>query len=153
MSTRSPAAAKAEALRADGALHPRPEAVTDSLFLEHEFFDPRDLVQVRYEMLRRVEMDGQSVSEAALRFGVSRPTLYHAQAAFNREGLVGLLPRKRGPHGAHKLTETVIAFLRSQDPSLRSADLALLVWERFGVRVHPRSVERALVPAGEKRRW
>ena len=150
MSTRRPASVKVETLRADGALHPHPDAVIDPLFLEHEFFDPRDLVQVRYEMLRRVETDGQSVSETALRFGVSRPTLYHARTAFTHEGLVGLLPRKRGPRGAHKLTETVIAFLRSQDPSLRSAELAQLVWERFGVHVHPRSVERALVSAGKK---
>lgn len=152
MSPPRPATDKVEFLIADGALHPHPEGVTDPLFLQHDFFDARDLVQVRYEMLRRVLTDGQSVSETALRFGVSRPTLYHAQTAFVREGLVGLLPRQRGPHGAHKLTDTVMAFLRSQDRALRSTDLAQRVWERFGVQVHPRSVERALASGGGKLR-
>src|SRR5215472_3585670 len=117
---------KTEALRAQGALHPHPETVHDPLFGSHEFFDPRDLVQVKYEMLRRVDIDGQSVTGATAAFGCSRPTFYHAQAAFKAQGLPGLVPRKRGPHGAHKLHPTVMAFvhdLRTDDPTRSIPDL------------------------------
>jgi transposase len=146
---------KIEALRAHGALHPHPESVDDPLFGSHEFFDPRDLVQVKYEMLRRVDIDGYSVTRATEAFGCSRPTFYHAQAAFKAEGLSGLVPRKRGPRGAHKLDETVMTFVhgvRTADPTLSIADLLAQIRQRFGVVVHRRSLERALWREEKKRR-
>ena len=45
---------KRAALRRHGCLHRHPERVRDERFINHEFFDPEDLVQVKYEMLRRV---------------------------------------------------------------------------------------------------
>lgn len=48
-------ARRQQALEAEGAAHPRPEAVTDALFRDSAFFDPNDLVQIKYEMLRSVE--------------------------------------------------------------------------------------------------
>jgi hypothetical protein len=56
---------KAAALRQRGSLNPRPQAVRDPLFATTEFFDARDLVQVKYEMVRRVQADGQAVSQSA----------------------------------------------------------------------------------------
>ncbi len=47
------------------------DAVTDGLFADSDFFDPRDLLLVKYEMLRRVRVDCLSVMEAAQRFGFS----------------------------------------------------------------------------------
>src|SRR6516162_6384173 len=91
------------ALRQQGALNPHPEQVTDELFFTNEFFDTRDLLQVKYEMLRRVQNDGQPISRAATAFGFSRPSFYQAQAAFRQGGLPALLPHKRGPKEAHKL--------------------------------------------------
>ena len=79
--------AKAEALRAHGALHPRPQAVQAPLFASHDFFDPRDLVQVKYEMLRQVDVEGAPVARTADAFGVSRPTFYQTQAAFKQRGI------------------------------------------------------------------
>jgi Helix-turn-helix domain len=90
--------AKAEALRRQGALHPHPDSVRDEAFRQGEFFDSRDLVQVRYEMLRRRQVDGQAVTEAAVAFGVSRQAFYTAEAAFEERGISGLLPRRRGPN-------------------------------------------------------
>jgi transposase len=138
---------KSRALQQEGSLHPHPEQVKDELFLTHEFFDPRDLVQVKYEMLRRVQSEGQAVSQSAARFGFSRPSFYQTQAAFQQGGLPALMPQKRGPKKAHKLTAEVLAFVRQaqqEDPSLRPAALASLVKDRYGVSVHPRSLERAL---------
>jgi len=128
-------------------LNPRPEAVADPAFAGSEFLDARDLVQVRYEMVRRVRVEGDSVSGAASAFGFSRPSWYAAAAALDAEGLPGLVPERPGPRRAHKLTDEIVAFVAGaleQDPSLRSAELADRVEAAFATRVHPRSIERAL---------
>jgi len=138
---------KAEELARSRTLNPRPEAVVDEAFAAAEFFDARDLVQVKYEMVRRVEADGASVTDAAASFGFSRQSYYTAAAALADGGLPALVPAKPGPRGAHKLTEEVVDHLetlRAADPALRAGELAAAVADRFGVRVHPRSVERAL---------
>lgn len=138
---------KREALRRQGTFNPRPRDVTHPLFQGSEFFDSRDLVQVKYEMLREVQVENKPVSQAAAAFGLSRPSFYQAQSAFAREGLCGLVPRKRGPRGAHKLTPEVMAFVaetRSAESSSDIAALARRIEERFGLRVHPRSIERSL---------
>jgi transposase len=144
---------KIDALRREGSLNPHPESVTDSLFKGSDFFDARDLVQLKYEMLRRVRIDQQSISEAASAFGFSRPTFYQAQASFERGGLTGLLPKKPGPKRSHKLSTEVVEFLEQvlrDEPSLRSSELALRVLERFGRKVHPRSIDRALARPKKK---
>jgi transposase len=139
---------KDAALRAARARNPHPEAVTDPAFLRGQpFFDARDLVQVKYEMLRRVHTDGLTITAAAAAFGFSRPSFYLAQTAWQTGGLPGLLPARPGPRGGHKLTAEVVAFLeeqRARAPRPRVGDLVRLVEERFGLAVHPRSVERAL---------
>lgn len=141
---------KLEALRAERSLNPRPAAVTDEAFRSSEFLDARDLVQVKYEMVRRVQLEGEPVSRTARAFGFSRPSFYQARAALEQRGLAALAPTRPGPKGAHKLTAEVVSFAQERlqaEPSLRSAELAELIAERFGVRVHPRSVERALARA------
>jgi transposase len=144
----SPSSGKLEALKEAWAVHPRPQDVTDPLFRESPFFDARDLVQVKYEMLRRVRLEERSVSEAAADFGFSRPSFYTARTAFQRAGLPGLLPQKRGPHQPHKLTDEVLASLstvRNEDGSVpRSGALATILRDRFGITAHPRSIERSL---------
>jgi transposase len=147
--------AKARALEESGVLNPAPERVTDERFHTEEFFDPRDLVQVKYEMVRRVQAEGGTVTETAEAFGFSRPTFYHARRALGEEGLAGLLPKRPGPKGAHKLTEEVMAFveeLDAGDPGVGSEELSRRVSERFGLSVHPRSIERALERREKKRR-
>jgi transposase len=139
--------AKRLALARHATLHPHPERVTDAGFNSDPFFDPRDATQVKYEMLRRVEVEGVAVTEATRAFGLSRPTFYEARAEFQSGGLAALLPKKKGPRRGHKLSAEVMAFLGQTlgaEPGLGSAELARRVQERFGVRVHPRSVVRAL---------
>jgi len=137
---------KEEALREARALNPRPEAVTAPEFSASEFFDARDLVQVKYEMLRQARQDGSTVSDAASAFGFSRPSFYEAKAAYEEAGIPGLLPKRPGPRRAHKLSEDIVERLieAAAEAPLSSADLADLAQREFGVRVHPRSVERAL---------
>jgi UDP-N-acetylenolpyruvoylglucosamine reductase len=146
---------KRAALRQQGVLNPYPQAVTDPLFHRCEFFDPRDVVQVKYEMLRRVHIEKQSVSQATAASGFSRPVFYQAQAALARHGLFGLVPQKRGPRRAHKLTPAILSFLhktRTAEASVLSRDLAQRVKKRFGVQLHPRSIERGLRAGKKKRR-
>jgi transposase len=138
---------KAEDLAASRTLNPHPEAVRDEAFAAGEFFDARDLVQVKYEMVRRVSADGVSVTEASSRFGFSRQSYYTAAQALADGGLAALVPAKPGPRGAHKLTDEVVDHLealRTERPDLRTADLVAAVADRFGIAVHARSVERAL---------
>src|SRR6266568_1999929 len=132
---------KVESLSQQGTLNPHPEDVNDELFQTGEFFDVRDLVQLKYEMLRRVEKEGRPITEAAAAFGFSRPSFYQAQLAFEEGGIPGLVPHKRGPKQAHKLTSKIMDFLqqiRQEDPSLDSAELVGRVKKRFGVVVHSR---------------
>ncbi|MGZ8369272.1 MAG: helix-turn-helix domain-containing protein, partial [Rhodoplanes sp.] len=106
--------AKAERLKALGVLNPHPERVRASWFSADQFFDARDLVQVKYEMLRHASREEATKADSALLFGLSRPTFYQAEATFARDGLTGLLPRHRGPKGAHKLKPEVMAFIEQQ---------------------------------------
>jgi transposase len=139
---------KADALRRQHALNPRPQVVSDAAFTSgNAFFDARDVVQVKYEMLRRVREQAQPVSRAAANFGFSRPAFYQAQALFDADGLPGLLPQRPGPKRAHKLSEEVVARLEQAleaDPSMNSAQLAQWLEDELGLHVHRRSVERAL---------
>jgi transposase len=155
LAARNPHDDKPAALNRHHALNPRPQAVGDPAFASgNPFFDPRDLVQVKYEMLRRVREEGQAVSHTAATFGFSRPSFYQAQALFEQGGLPGLLPQRPGPKRAHKLSEAVVDLLEAmlaEDPTLNSRRLAQLLEEQLGLRTHPRSVERALDRRRRKR--
>ena len=150
---RAPEDPKAAALRAAAALHPHPETVQDPAFASGPFFDARDRVQVKYEMLRRQQVDGQPVTAVAAAFGMSRQAFYTAQAAFATHGLPGLLPRPRGPQRRHKCTPAILAFARQWRGEHRSgaaAELAAAVRAAFGVTLHPRTVLRALAGPEKK---
>jgi len=140
-----PSNTKTDTLREEGTLNPRPNSVVDPKFLEGEFFDPNDVVQVKYEMLRRVRVDDIPVAHAAAEFGFSRPTFYQAQSSFDEAGVAGLVPGKRGPRGPHKVRPEVIAFLVSRlspGQPVRARALAAALKDELGVDLHPRTIER-----------
>jgi transposase len=142
---------KAEALSQQGALHPNPEIVRDVAFQRDEFFDPRDLVQVRYEMLRRHKVDGEAVTDVAEKFGISRQAYYMTDAAFGEKGIAGLLARPHGPQRAHKCSPEVLDFVeqwRADASAPESVSDAVL--KRFGISIHPRSLTRALARRKKK---
>jgi transposase len=144
---------KKTALAGARCLNPHPERVTDPEFLASEFFDARDAVQVKYEMVRKVRTGSASVTDAAAAFGYSRPAYYQAAAALEQSGLEGLVPARPGPRSAHKLTDQICAWAEQQlaaGPSLRPVQLAGLIEDAFGVRAHPRSIERALARYRER---
>lgn len=138
---------KVENLVQEGTLNPAADKVRDPRFQEGGFFDPRDVVQVKYEMLRRVSVEKASVTDASDDFGVSRPTFYQAKSDFDDAGIAGLVPKKRGPRGPNKLQGEILAFIKerlSPGQPIRARDLATLVRDEFGLDVHPRTIERAI---------
>lgn len=138
---------KVTALLAEGTFNPAAGRVRDPKFHTHDFFDPRDLVQVKYELLRRVALEHVSVTAATAEYGVSRPTYYQAKAHFASVGIVGLVPRKRGPRGPHKLHGEALAFVeqhRVKGEPLRARVLAQRLRTQFHLTIHPRTIERAM---------
>ena len=137
---------KLQRLRDSGTLNPRPESVIDPLFANSSFFDPKDLLQVRYEMIRS-HTKGATLREIAARYGMSVPTCVRLKRAYRDGGLQALVPGRRGPRGPRKITPEVVDFARKYlvehgDTSVRK--LADRVSEHFGVRIHFSALYRAL---------
>ncbi len=148
-------ASKRTALQASGTFNPRHDRVRHPLFRGSDFFDPQDLLQLKYESLRALQKEQYSLAQAASEFGLSRPTLYQAQAHFAAQGLEGLLPGKRGPRQAHKLTPEVRQYLEELlrvEPELSARQLAVRLRRRFRLKVHPRTLEKALKPKAKRGR-
>ena len=119
------------------------------------FRPTRDLLQVKYEMLRRVRIEGQQVGLTAATFGFSRMSLYQLRKRFEAAGLAGLLPQRKGPRRAHKLSEDVLDFVLETlktESELRTVELPQRVAKQFGISVHLRSIERALARR-QKKDW
>lgn len=138
---------KTNALREEGTLNAAPGRVGDPKFRGSEFFDARDAVQVKYEMLRRVQVESASITEVTQEYGVSRPTYYQTRASFDQAGIAGLVAKKRGPQGSRKIQGDVRAFIQEHvvaGEPLRARELAQEIRRRFGVEVHARTIERAI---------
>ena len=140
---------KVAALREARCLNPHPEQVTDEAFGSQEFFDARDAVQVKYEMVRRVRVDGDSVTAAAAAFGYSRPSYYEAAAALDESGpgRAGA-GQARAARRAQAHRRDVLAWAEqalAADPGLRPAELV-------GTRSRHASA-CACTPARSSARW
>ena len=146
--TSSKSTEKTNTLRKSGSLNPRPDKVKDEQFAgSGAFFDVRDLIQVKYEMLRRVQKDGWSVTKAAKLFGFSRPSFYEAKDSFEKRGIPGLQLRTRGPKGPHKLTDEALVYLEAElkiNPKKSPEELGKLLADQFNIKINSRSVGRAL---------
>ena len=145
--------AKKRALMQNGTLNKSADKVVDPKFKNIAFFDPDDIVQVKYEMLRSNQTDGIGVQKASKIYGFSRISFYKIDKAFKGHGLSGLLPRRRGPRRAHKLNEEVMEFvsgLTHQKPDIRSTEIKEEIKERFSITVHQRSIERAILRSKKK---
>ena len=138
---------KQDRLRKAGTLNRTPEKVSDPAFGTGDFFDARDLLQVRYEMVRLVRLGEATLAQAAARFGVSRPTCFRMVRAFDGSGLQGLVPARRGPRGPHKISPEILRFVadyRARHGRVGARRLVPLIEAEFGVTVHPRGLEKAI---------
>lgn len=144
---------KKQYLQENGVLNKHPERIRNELFLVNEFFDPRDLLQVRYEMIRCHQVDNVNIKEAAERFGFSRPVFYEVKTKYEEKGLIGLIPAKPGPKGPSKCTKEIIDFVQkalSEEPDLSLDDLIIEVTRKFGVKLHQRTIERGIAQRKKK---
>jgi len=150
-----PPVQKIKALRQSGTFNAHADHVRHPLFANSLFFDPNDLLQLKYEMLRAIQNDHLPLTQAAADFGFSRPTIYQTQADFEGRGLSGLLPQKRGPKNPHKLTADIMEFLfklHADEPELSGAQLAAKVKRRWKITLHARTIEKALAARAKRGR-
>lgn len=155
MAKKRPWDEKQKALEKHSALNRQPQRIKDKLFDQDDFFDARDLVQVKYEMLRKVRVEKETVSDAAADFGFSRPSFYQAKEAFENEGMVGLIPKKCGPRAPHKVSREVLEFVQSlmeKEDGLTLEEMAKRVETDLGIKVHSTNIARQLKAESKKKR-
>jgi len=133
-----------EELRKNGSFNHRAEAVSAEVFKNSRFFDPHDLMQVKYEMLRVVEKERCDVSSASVTFGFSRVSFYQVKREFDENGIAGLMPKKRGPKGSRKINESDIEFAKSLVDTRTKAQILIRLKEERGVEISKRTLERQL---------
>jgi hypothetical protein len=137
-------ASRLRALTEAGLLHANAAAVHAPLFITGgDFFLAADKVQVKYEMLRQHLVDARPVTDAAAAHGYSRASFYLVLASFWQAGMSGLLDGPRGRRGPVKLRPEIVEFVR--DATSGSGELVEQVADRFGVRLHRRTIERVRV--------
>jgi len=148
---------KAQILKQKKCFNKKAHQVDDPLFSQYDFFDPQDIIQVKYEMLRRVKNDGWTISKAAKSFGFSRPSFYFARKDFEEKGMLGLLPGTTGPKSPHKLTDQVLNYILAQikkdnPPAPSPSVMVKMIKKKFGFKIHVRTIQRALKKKGKKKR-
>ena len=96
---------KEDILKANGTYNRSHGKVTAEKFLTGGFYDPMDIIQVKYEMLREAsESPHRNITELASSYGFSRASFYKIKEAYEKNGVQALVPGKSGPRQAHKLT-------------------------------------------------
>jgi transposase len=136
---------KKDILMENGTYNKNHGKVKAQKFLEDDFYDPMDIAQVKYEMLKEVEESGASITSAAADHGFSRTAFYNVKEAFGKHGIKGLLPEKPGPRSPHKLTqeyqERIDGYI-IDNSGISSGEIAERINRDSGVNLSKRTVER-----------
>jgi len=146
---------KVDFLESQGLLNPRPERVTHPLFEAMEFFDPLDLPQVRYEMLRVARVDDASVTEACRLLGFSREYFYRLERAFMERGYVALLGSPMGRPPLLALNQEIVNFIvhrKLEESTLSGEQLRKEILDQYKVDCSRRTVERLVAKVGVGKR-
>ena len=136
---------KQEVLMRNGTYNRNYAKVTETRFVDDDFYDPRDLAQVKYEMLRAARESQRSVEEITSSFGFSRAGFYKIKKSFEEEGVSAFASNKTGPRGAWKLTEEIRRFADgylSDHPDASSEEIADALKAERGLEISKRTVER-----------
>ena len=142
---------KKDFLSKEGLLNPRAERIAHPLFGEKEFFDPLDLSQVRYEMLRSARGENSPVAEACRLFGYSREYFYQLERDFMERGLVALLAAPRGRRPILALNQEIVNFIvhrKIENPKLSGEDLRKEILRIYQVTCCRRTVNRIVEKLG-----
>lgn len=145
---------KNKILKENGSFNKSADKVKDPIFQNNPFFDANDIVQVKYEMLRAVEKDQQPVIQTTKTFGFSRVSYYKTLNDYRDNGMGGILPKKRGPQKAHKLTPEIMNFINektTQNPIISKKELVNILETDKGIKIHKRTLEKTL-GGGKKKR-
>jgi transposase len=139
--------AKGENLEENGCFNGNHSKVTADIFGSSPFFDKRDIVQVKYEMIRAVSKSEGSVTDISDAYGFSRKSCYQASKAFELGGICALVPQKKGPKGPSKLNAEVLAFINAFSEEHKNAtarELSAALEAEKEIKVHPRTICRHL---------
>jgi transposase len=132
-------------LKENNSYNKKASEVSSPLFLTNPYFDPYDIVQVKYEMLRAVNNNELSVSDTSRQFGFSRTAYYKIESRFNADGIDGLCFRKTGPKTPAKVTEDLLDFaadLKARQPDITNDEIVEEIRQQKGVTIHKRSLQR-----------
>jgi transposase len=138
---------KMKSLIDNGSFNRNAESVSNHLFKTNPYFDPQDLVQVKYEMLRSVKNEGCNVADASRQFGFSRTAYYKIEKRFHEAGVEGLCAQKTGPKSPAKITQEIVELadsLRTERPGITNDEIVAEIGAQTGVAIHKRSLQRAL---------
>jgi len=149
---------KRDFLNKKGLLNRRAERVTHPLFLTLDFFDPLDLPQVKYELMRAARVDNISVVEACRLFGFSREYFYRLEKAFVKHGYVSLIGSPMGRRPIISLNHEIVTFIvhrKMDEPKLSGESLRKEILHQYSIDCSRRTVERIIEKLGleKKRRY
>ncbi len=142
---------KKKFLEQEGLLNPKPERVSHPLFESLDFFDPLDLPQIRYEMIRAGRVENISVADACKLFGFSREYFYKLERAFMARGYVALLGSTMGRRPIIALNQEVANFIvhrKIEEPKVSGESLRLEIRQNYNVDCSRRTVERIVEKLG-----
>lgn len=136
---------KKEILLTNGTFNKNHAKVTKANFRNGGFYDPMDIVQVRYEMIRDADVSTGTIEQVSNEYGYSRASYYHIRDNFENGGMAALIPDKTGPREPRKFTDEIQEYVNDyigRNPSASSSQIADEIESSKGVTVSKRTVER-----------
>lgn len=138
-------------LEKEGFLNPKPDRIVHPLFKTLSFFDPLDLPQVRYELLRCARGGECSVLAACEEFGFSREYFYKLDRTFMERGYVALLGSQVGRRPLIALNQEIVSYVvmeKMKRPKASGDELRKEIEKLYKVECSTRTVERVIEKAG-----
>jgi len=142
---------KKKFLEREGLINPKPERVSHPFFETLNFFDPLDLPQVRYEMIRAARVENNSVAKACKLFGFSREYFYKLERSFMARGYVALLGSTMGRRPIIALNQEIVNFIvhrKIEQPTISGENLRQELQKLYHVDCSRRTVERIVQKLG-----
>ena len=142
---------KKKFLEQEGLINPKPERVLHPLFETLKFFDPLDLPQVRYEMIRAARVENITVAKACKLFGFSREYFYKLERSFMARGYVALLGSTMGRRPIIALNQEIVNFIvhrKVEQPTISGERLRQEIQKIYHVDCSRRTVERIVEKLG-----
>lgn len=142
---------KIEFLKKQEILNPKPDRILCKRFQTIDFFDPLDLPQVRYEMLRSARVENIPVVEACRNFGFSREYFYRLERGFMERGYASLLGSRKGRRPVIALSQEIVNFIvhrKIEEPNISGESLRTEILRLYKVSCSRRTVERIVEELG-----